>query len=79
MTTTPTPLVCSQCNSQNAPNYFRVTKIVNANGVETPLTLACSLPCLLKWIYAFSAMQGARLAFKAKSAWDQLTGMFKGR
>jgi hypothetical protein len=75
----PPPLVCSVCNSQRAPNYFRVLKISLSTHAETPLTTVCSLPCLLKWLYTFGALQGLRLAYGAKNAWGQLVGMFKGK
>jgi hypothetical protein len=77
--TPPPPLVCSVCNIQTAPNYFRVLKISRTTGAEIPLTTVCSLPCLMRWLYTFGALQGARLAYGAKSAWQQLVGMLKGQ
>jgi hypothetical protein len=77
--TPPPPLVCSVCNSQRAPNYFRVLKISLATGAEEPLTTVCSLPCLMRWLYTFGALQGARLAYGAKTAWGQLVELLKRR
>lgn len=68
-TAAPPPLACSVCSRKDAPNYFRVTKITA--GTESHLTMVCSAVCLTKWVYAFTAMQGARLAYGAKNAWDQ--------
>jgi uncharacterized Fe-S cluster-containing radical SAM superfamily protein len=60
---------CSMCGSSNATSYFRITKI--AGGVEQPLTMTCSLKCMVSWAYRYAQMNGAMLAMKAKSALDQ--------
>lgn len=73
-----TALTCSVCARQDAQNYFRVTKIAH-DGTEEPLTTVCSAVCLTKWVYQFTAVQGARLAFSAKQAWDRLIGTIKPR
>jgi hypothetical protein len=72
------PLVCSTCGRADAPNYFKVTKVAR-DGTESHLTLVCSATCLMKWVYSFTALQGARLAYGAKSAFQQIVDLIKGR
>lgn len=67
---------CSAC-SKTGGSYFRVLR-GDANGVEAPLVVVCSLTCLLKWAYTYAAMQGMRLAYGAKSTWQKLVEGLKG-
>lgn len=65
-----TPLACSACSRTDAPNYFKVTR-VSREGVESHMTVVCSAACMMRWTYSFTTMQGARLVYGAKNAWEQ--------
>jgi len=71
-------LVCAVCSRNDAPAYFRVTRVKN-DGTETQVTATCSLVCLAKWVYQASAMQGMRLAMGAQQAVDWFKKIVLGR
>lgn len=70
------PPGCSACGARDASSYFRVERVA-ADGTATPVTMVCSLRCLLSWAMQYGQLQGAKLAFGAKQAVDRIRGLFK--
>ena len=70
----PTP-VCSICAKQDAPSYFKISRLTPTG--ESPLTVTCSINCLLTWGYKYASMQGVKLAYGAKAALKEITDWFR--
>lgn len=64
-------LACSACAKRDAPSYFKVTR-VSPSGAEEPITVTCSVRCLLAWGYQFTALQSAKMVYSVKQVLGQL-------
>ena len=65
---------CGTCGSESA-DFFSITRI--RGGAEVIRAEVCSTTCALKWFYAFTALQGTRMAYGVREAVKQLFGALK--
>lgn len=63
--------ICSVCATRDAPSYFKVARVA-PDGVESPLTVCCSIRCLISWSYQYATLQGTRMVWTAKETLRQL-------
>ena len=68
--------ICVHCRKQ-CSSCFEITR-VDSHGAKHGPVIACSIVCLVQWAYTYSTMQGARMAYGAKSAFDNLVSTLKG-
>jgi hypothetical protein len=71
-----TPIVCIHCRKP-CTSRFEITRFDTA-GTNKGTVAACSVICLVQWAYQYSQLQGARLAYGAKSAFDNFMAAMKG-
>jgi hypothetical protein len=71
-----TPIICIHCRKE-CVSRFEITRF-DLSGVNKGTVAACSVICLVQWAYEFSTLQGARLAYGAKSAFDNFMAAMKG-
>lgn len=70
------PIICIHCRKPCAAR-FEITRF-DAAGANKGTVTACSTLCLIQWAYQYAQLQGARFAYGAKSAFDNLMATLKG-
>ena len=72
----PPMLACSVCAKRDAAAYYKVAHVL-LDGTEEPVTVVCSIRCLLSWGYQYASMQGAKMAYGVKAAVKEIADWFR--
>ena len=73
---TATPIICVHCR-QPCVRRFEITRF-DSSGSPQPTVVACSITHMIAWAYEYATLNGMRLAFGAKSSFENFMRALKG-